>query len=227
MPRPIPALALLLCALKLVAAEPRTVVWKIDDPAAVAGAKVEKVGAPRVVDGAVAFDGKADGLLRDGSPLSGCKAYTIEILFNPDADGPTDHDQKLLHVQEVSPQTQTRALMEVSLHPGEGWSAHCGVKCYLPGGKSSDKWLWDRNHNMRHPTGRWYWLAMTWDGKSITSFVDGKQEFSVPVELIPIDATARSSIGIRLTKVDPFKGRIREMRFTDAALPAEKLQHAP
>ena len=75
-----------------------------------------------------------------------------------------------------------------------------------------------------HPTNAWYWAAVRYDGKTMTSFLNGAQELEAKdVKFGPLGA-GTISLGVRQNKVFWFKGAIREVRFTPAALTPEKLQ---
>ena len=74
-----------------------------------------------------------------------------------------------------------------------------------------------------HSADAWHWVVLRYDGKSMTSFVDGVQELQGAVEFAPM-AAGKTSVGVRQNKLYWFKGAIREVRFTPAALPADQLQ---
>ena len=74
-----------------------------------------------------------------------------------------------------------------------------------------------------HPAGRWYWAALRFDGKHMSSFVNGEKELEGDVAFEPMSA-GQTSVGVRLNRVFWFKGAISEVRFHPAAIAPEKLQ---
>ena len=69
--------------------------------------------------------------------------------------------------------------------------------------------------------GAWHWVALTYDGKTLTTYVDGVKDLAGEVALQPI-GSGKMSLGVRLNRVDWFKGGIAELRATPRALaPAE------
>jgi hypothetical protein len=75
----------------------------------------------------------------------------------------------------------------------------------------------------QHPTDRWFWVALRYDGKQMTSFVDGVKELEGPVTFAPM-AEGKLSLGVRQNRVFWFKGEVKELRFTPEALAPDKLQ---
>jgi len=214
---------LLLCMFALAAsalrgAGPAAVVWKLDQTASVGGQAAEVLGAPQVVeiDGikTVRFDGTADGLFLPVNPLGGLREFTIEVLFRPEAGGGAE--QRFLHVQD---EPGSRALMEIRLTPEGRWA----LDTFLYSTRNEEKLtLLDRTK--LHPAGRWHWVALRYDGKTMTSHINGAKELEGPVAIPAMQAPGRISLGVRQNKVYWFKGGIAEVRFHPSALPAEKLQ---
>src|SRR5688500_15376695 len=68
------------------------VVWRIDDPTRVGSHQPSVLGAPQVVmdagTKALRFNGTSDGLIISDNPIKGRAAFTIEVRFKPDGDGP-------------------------------------------------------------------------------------------------------------------------------------------
>ncbi len=199
----------------LRAAEPATVIWKVDDPKKIGGYATEVLGAPQIANGAAVFDGAKDGVFVPADPLDGAKAFTIEILFSPAANGPKE--QRFFHLQDTT-DAQWRVMIETRVD-GKGW----WLDSYL-GSPQGGKALIDPQHV--HPTDKFYWVAVRYDGKTMTHFIDGEKELeATDVTFGPL-GPGKLSLGVRQNKVYWFKGAIREVRFTPAALPAEKLQRA-
>ncbi len=105
------------CAAVRAEEKAAAVVWRVADVAHVGGNATEIIGAPRVADGAVEFDGVKDGLLVAANPLEGAREFTVEILFRPAEGGLAE--QRFLHVQDAG---MSRALIETRLDgKGAGW----------------------------------------------------------------------------------------------------------
>jgi hypothetical protein len=187
-------------------------VWTFGDVTRVDGRETEVLGAPRVVDGAAVFDGVNDGIFLPANPVAGRKAFTVEMLFSPASGGPAE--QRVVHVQDDA---GSRILMEIRLTPAAQWS----LDTFLLSGTHSLALL---DRTKEHSADAWHWVVLRYDGKTMTSFVDGVQQLQGEVEFAPMVA-GKTSVGVRQNKVYWFKGAIREVRFTPAALPAEKLQH--
>ena len=195
------------------------VVWRLDNLQMISGHTVQVLGDPKLVNTeigpAVAFDGRDDGLLVDGNPLAGLTQFTIEILFQPAPDGA--EEQRFLHIEETG--TGNRALIELRLQPNTQWS----LDTYLRSGESGLSLL-DRGRT--HPSGRWHAAALTYDGKVMRHFVDGREELSGDTPFAPL-AGGRTSIGVRQNLVSWFKGLIHSIRISAAALPSARLMHVP
>ena len=62
---------------------------------------------------------------------------------------------------------------------------------------------------------------MVYDGREFRNYVDGVQEGAAQLHLAP-QGPGRTSVGVRINRVDYFKGAIRVARLTRGALsPAE------
>ena len=190
-------------------------IWRLDRTDAVGGHSVTVLGEPRVVEEngtkGVTFDGVDDALIVPINPIDGCKDFTIEILFRPAADGP--REQRFLHLQDSD---QRRALIETRIDGKGGW-----VLDTFLGQLGQGKPLIDMK--AVHPADRWYWVALRFDGKIMSDFVNGVKELEGETSFGPMVAGA-TSIGVRQNRVFWFKGDIREVRFHRTALPEEKLQ---
>lgn len=196
----------------LAAAESAGVDWRLDDLKTIGGQAVEVVGTPRVVGGALVFDGAKDGIFLPVNPLEGLKAFTIEVWFRPEEGGPTE--QRFCHAQDAA---GSRALLETRLDGKGGW----WLDTFLSQVGKTGKPLIDPQRI--HKTNTWHWVALRFDGKTMTSFVDGVKELEGTVEFAPMGA-GKISLGVRQNRVHWFKGAIREVRVTPMALAEEKLQ---
>jgi beta-xylosidase/acetyl esterase/lipase len=180
------------------------VVWTLDNLSKIGGHAVTVAGAPRVVQTpggrAIEFNGTTDGLFVDANPLVGLERFTIDVLFEPAADGP--EEQRFVHFEEAG--SGNRALIELRRLPDATWT----LDTFLRHGAASLT-LIDRART--HPTGRWHTASLTYDGATMTHYVDGVREASGSVAFRPL-AAGRTSIGVRQNRVSWFKGRIREIR---------------
>jgi hypothetical protein len=173
------------------------------------------VGAPRVIDTpggkAVEFNGTSDGLFVEHNPLAGLERFTLEVVFAPAPDG--SEEQRFVHVEEAG--TGNRALIELRLLPGAVWC----LDTFLRHGEASLT-LIDRA--LTHPASAWHTAALTFDGPTMTHYVDGVRQGTGLVAFKPL-GPGRTSIGVRQNQVSWFKGRIRLIRITPAALPPAEL----
>ncbi len=183
-------------------------IWRVDNLARIGGTKPEVLGAPQVTDTAegktLVFDGVRDGLIVPDNAITGWPQFTIEVLFNPAAEGA--HEQRFFHIQESDTH---RALLEIRMNPDGQWS----LDAFLLDGTSS-KALNDPAK--LHPAGQWYRVALSYDGQHLRSYVNGQLEMEGEVTFRPMK-TGQTSIGVRLNRVNWFKGAIREVRFTPTA----------
>ncbi len=205
-------LAPALCALLAFAAGGET--WRFDSLSAIGGHPVKVEGAPRVADGAVVFDGAHDALFFDVHPLAGAAAWTWEVLFRPDPGGAPA--QRFFHLQEQG--SATRLLFEIRTADGQWWldsyaQSATGGKALIDPAK-------------RHPLGRWYAVEAVYDGSIYRNYVDGVLQNQAAIALAPQGA-GTASVGVRINRVDYFKGAVREARFTRAALRPEEFLPAP
>jgi hypothetical protein len=185
--------------------------WHFDSLKKVGGHAVKVEGTPRVVDGAVEFDGIHDALFLDVHPLAGARQWTWEAIFRPDGDA---REQRFFHLQTDG--AETRMLFEIRVANGEWWLdsyAHYGTQ-----GKA----LIDPAK--RHPLGRWYAVEAVYDGRMFRNYVDGVLQREAEIALEP-QGPGKTSVGTRITRVDYFKGAVKTARFTRRALqPGEFLQ---
>jgi len=189
--------------------------WVLDNTERIGGLSPEVLGAPKVAPtaagDALEFDGVGDGIFLAANPLEGREQFTIEVLFWPEAGGPAQ--QRFVHLQDTA---GSRALIETRLNGQGGW--------WL------DTFLWKSGEGRPlidpqrvHSTGRWYWVALRYDGKMASHFINGVQEQEREVTFGPM-GPGRTSLGVRQNKIYWFKGRIREIRFHAVVVPPEQLQ---
>jgi len=207
------SLLLSLCA---AARADTATVWTLRDAATVGGQATEQAGTPSPTGAgpgaALVFDGRGDGIFVPLNPLAGLQSFTIEVRFKPDGTG--NEEQRFLHIEDESKQ---RVLLEIRMHDRQ-WS----LDTFLSRDAGHRLTLLDRAR--LHPADHWYWVALVYDGSTMSSYVDGQLQLAGKVEFTPM-TTGRTSIGVRQNRVSWFKGAIAEVRFTLRALPAARLLH--
>ena len=203
---------------------PRATVWTFDRLDRIGGFPTTVLGHPRVINTpvgkAVEFNGIDDAVFVENHPLAGMRTFTFEALFRPDRGG--SPEQRWFHLAERDPQTgkdtDTRFLFEIRVM-GDQWSLDAFVR--TPRGNQA---LLDRN--LLHPLGKWYRVAMVYDGVEFRSYVDGVLQGKAMVPFEP-EGPGHSSIGVRMNRVDYFKGAVRQARFTPRALPPQEFMKLP
>ena len=192
-------------------------VWRLDNTTQLDGHALAVEGAPRIaeIEGAKAlvFDGAHDGLFVPAIPIAGAKQFTIEVLLRPAEGGPPE--QRFFHVQDPAGR---RALLETRLD-GKG---HWWLDTFLRG-EGNDRGLALIDPKKTHPTDRWHWVALRYDGATMSHFVNGTKELEGKLAYAPL-GEGTISIGVRQNKVYWFKGAIREVRFHTEAIAPEQLQ---
>lgn len=152
-----------------------------------------------------------DALFVNVHPLAGAAAFTWEAVFRPDGGAV---EQRWFHLAEQDPKsgadTGTRMLFEIRVMDGQWY-----LDSFVNSGKSS-KALMDPAR--LHPLGTWHHVAAVYDGRRFRSYVNGVQELEAEVHFEP-QGPGHSSAGVRINKVNYFKGAIRTARFTKKALP--------
>jgi hypothetical protein len=202
------------CAMAKNPEDATATVWALRDVKQVAGHATEVVGSPAVTgaDPVIGFDGEGDGLFVPVNPIEGWSAFTVELRFRQDGSG--GEEQRFLHIEDGSKQ---RLLFETRVTPDGQWA----LDTFLFQDGDHKHTLLDRTK--LHPADRWYWVALVYDGKRMSHYIDGVLELEGEVEFSPMGA-GRTSLGVRQNLVSWFKGAIAEARFTPSALPPEKLR---
>ena len=183
--------------------------WRFDRLDRLGGHTTRVEGKPRVIETpkgkAVEFDGEHDALFVDVHPLAGAKTFTWEVIFRPSSSGRPE--QRFFHLQETG--VTTRLLFETRLIDGK-WCLDS-----FAASATGQKALLDRTK--LHSLDEWHHVAMVYDGKEFRHYVDRKLQGSAEVALAP-QGKGTSSAGVRINRVDYFKGAIREARMTPSAL---------
>lgn len=213
-----PLVLLFATSLLALSQSPSSETWRFDRLDRLGKHPTQIEGAPRVIDTphgkAVSFDGVRDAIFVDVHPLAGAETFTLEVIFRPAADGRPE--QRFFHLQETG--SQTRLLLETRLLPG-GWC----LDSFAASSKGSQT-LIDRQK--LHSLGQWHHVAMVYDGKTFRHFVDGVSQGHADVALAP-QAAGRTSVGVRINRVDYFKGEILTARMTRGALPVSAFLPVP
>jgi hypothetical protein len=206
------------------AAEPaaQSTTWTFDSLDRIGGHAVTVEGDPQIVDTplgkAVEFDGDGDALFFDVHPLAGAETFTWEAVFRPDGGA---EEQRWFHLNE-NPATgapgENRMLFEVRIVDDQ-WCLDTYVQSSA--GRAT---LIDRSH--LHPLGRWRRVAAVYDGRELRSYVDGDVDGMAEMAFAP-QGPGRTSVGVRMNKVNYFQGAVRSARFTRRALGPEELLPPP
>jgi len=204
--------ALLLASAALAADAVET--WRFDSLDKIGGHAVKVEGAPRVVNGTVVFDGVKDALFFDVHPLAGAETWTWEVIFRPDVGGAAE--QRFFHLQEEG--ADTRMLFEIRVIDGK-WC----LDSYAHWGTAGQA-LMDRAK--LHELGKWHAVQAVYDGREFRNYVDGVLEGKKEVALKP-QAAGRTSVGVRINRVNYFKGAVYSSRFTKRALNVSEFEKLP
>ena len=195
---------LFLAALALGAQDQIT--WKFDRIDRIGGHKTTVFGTPRVIKTpggkAVEFSGAGDALFLDVHPLAGAATFTWEVVFRPDGGGRPE--QRFFHMHQNG-ESNNRLLLETRLIDGK-WCLDSHAQS-----DAGARTLLDRAK--LHPLNRWMHVAAVYDGREFRHYVNGVLEGKAEVKLSP-QGEGRTSVGVRINRVDWFKGAIRVARMT-------------
>jgi hypothetical protein len=200
-------------------APPAPVTWTLQDPPHVGGIATTVWGAPQVMpDGSLHFDGKQDGLLLPVNPVAGLAQFTVAMLFRPASDAP--FAQRFFCIDDEGGE---RLTLESRVVPGKGWYLDTFLQA-ATSPASAHRALIDPTK--LHPLDQWVWAELSYDGHTMTAWVDGVQELNGDIAFHPMVA-GKTSVGVRLNRVFWFKGEIKEVRFYPAALAPADLPRVP
>jgi hypothetical protein len=205
--------------------KPSSTVWTFDRLDRIGGEVTHVEGAPSVIDTplgkAVLFDGVDDALFIDRHPLAGAATFTFEALIRPDGG---EFAQRWFHLASDEPvpapatPSNTRFLFELRV-AGEQWYLDAFVNG--PGYKQTlifpDKLF---------PVGRWHHVAQTYDGENYSAYVNGQLQGQAKIAFAP-QGPGKASVGVRMNRMNYFKGAIRQARFTPRALKPEMFLKLP
>ncbi len=212
-------LALLMCPLAACVAPQPATVWTFERLDRIGKHAVTASGAPGIVkdDGgtAMCFQGEPDAALLDINPIAGWNSFTIEALIKPRPGGAAE--QRFLHIED---ERKARVLLELRIvSPG-----HWALDTFLFDSPESRLTLLDRTK--LHPTGEWHWVALTYDGTTMTHYIDAVRELEGKLTFRAMEP-GKTSLGVRLNKVSWYEGCIREIRFSPRALTGSELRKPP
>ncbi|MGF7150479.1 hypothetical protein FHS96_004137 [Sphingomonas zeicaulis] len=208
-------------------ARPRAEIWTFDDLTRIGGHPVRVEGAPILVDSplgaALTFDGEDDALFIDHHPLAGAERFTFEALFRPDGGA---FEQRWFHLESdqtppVAPGTgTTRMLFEIRVVED-----HWYLDAFMRGDGYNQVLIVPEK---RFPVGAWYHVAQSYDGTTYRSYVNGALQAEAAVPFKP-QGPGKASVGIRMNRVNPFKGAVRQAAFVkgEAKRPGEFVLKRP
>jgi hypothetical protein len=194
---------------------PRQVVWTFDRLDKIGGVTPRVEGHPTVIDTplgkAIEFHGVDDALFIDRHPLAGADTFTFEAIFRPDGG---NVEQRWFHLAEQDPKTgldtDTRFLFELRVVETGQWYLDAFVN-----GPGYNRALMFRDK--LHPLGTWYHVAQVYDGTMYRSYVNGELQGEAEIAF-KAQGTGHASVGVRINRVNYFKGAVRQARFTPRAL---------
>ncbi|MGB7210919.1 MAG: LamG domain-containing protein [Pyrinomonadaceae bacterium] len=191
----------------IIAAQSTT--WKINNLRKINKHQTEILGNPKLIKDAIEFDGIDDGIFLDTNPIEGFSTFTIEAIFRPDLGG--NKEQRWFHIEQN--ELESRVLLETRL-VGDEWFLDTFMK-------SGENRLPLLAENFKHKLGKWYHVALVYDGKVMKHYVDGNLELSGEINFKAM-TKGKTSLGVRQNKVYWFKGAIKKVRFTNKALTPNK-----
>ena len=195
--------------------------WVVDNTKSIGGNAPTVMGSPTVTatDAGtfLCFDGTQDGLLLGTNPIQGMQQFTIQILVYPEFTATSEPQPRLIHIGD--PNTPNRR-MTIQMRPeaSGNWHALAGFAWDANGATLDDT-------GYSHPSGQWYWLAVTYDGQTARMYVNGVLENSANTTYGPMGAGA-ISLATRQNSQNFFPGCIRDVEFFNSALVASRL-HKP
>lgn len=191
----------------------KSIVWKLDNLERIEGHRPVVLGDPLVIEApdekVLQFDGQDDALVFDANPLAGCREFTVEVVFRPDAGG--SPEQRFVHMQEVD---DHRVLIETRLTPDGQWF----LDTFLKSGESECTLYAE---GFLHPVDEWFHAALVYKNGRMYHYVNGSIEMEGAVDFQPMSG-GQTSVGSRLNRVYWYKGAVRAVGVTPRALsPAE------
>jgi len=210
--------ALLVCWIATGCAQQPTV-WTFKERDRIGNNVVTTSGTPIIANEkggpSMCFKGEPDAALLDVNPIAGWSNFTIEALIKPRSAGTTE--QRFLHIED---ERAARVLLELRIVSPQEWA----LDTFLFDSQQNRLTLLDRTKV--HSTDQWHWVALAYDGTTMTHYVDGVREVEGPVAFRAM-SPGKMSLGVRLNKVSWYQGCMREIRYTPRTLAAPELQKPP
>ncbi len=192
----------------------QTIYWKLQNPDLIGGFKPVVLGNPSIkTEGknrSIYFNGIDDGLIIPAIPITGWTKFTIEVLFNPAGDGSLA--PRFIHFED---EALNRGTFELRLTNDGQWY----LDVFLKNGKTNQG-LTLIDSTKLHPVNKWYWAALVYDGKKMRSYINGQNELEGEIDF-PAMTKGSIALGVRLNKINWFRGYIREIRFHPFILDAD------
>ncbi|MDB5457630.1 MAG: LamG protein [Caulobacter sp.] len=219
----------LLAAPSVAAAGPPQTVWTFDRLDTIGGLVPHVEGHPKLIETplgkALAFNGVDDALFIDQHPLAGAATFTFEAFIRPDGGA---FEQRWFHLAQdepapapgaaPSPPSNTRFLFEIRVVENAWY-----LDAYVRGPGYAHTLVFP---DKLYPIGRWHHVAQTYDGKTYRSYVNGALQGEADIAFTP-QGPGRASVGVRMNRVNYFKGAIRQARFTAQALTPDQFLRLP
>lgn len=209
--------SLLIALLWLCRDSEKTITWQLDNTTLIGNFRPLILGNPQVKkegnESSIYFNGKTDGIVIPNIPIEGWSRFTIEVLFRPDGDGPTE--PRFIHFEDTS---KNRGTFELRLSQDGQWY----FDGFLKNGKTN-KGLALIDSTKLHPVNMWCWAALVYDGKKMYSYINGQKELEGEFNF-PSMTAGNTSLGVRLNKVNWFKGEVSEIRFHNTVMGETLLQ---
>jgi hypothetical protein len=192
-------------------------VWILDNISLINGHKATTTGSPKVIDTelgpAIYFNGVKDKLLVNSNPIGDARGFTVEMVFKPDAAFSSNNEPRFVHIQDPNDPLQKRVMMELRINSSN--------LCYLDGYMKTDiANLTLIDAKLTHPTNVWHHAAITYANDTLTTWFNGKKELQgfVPFGISLINKSGQTSLGARMNDRNYYKGAIRALRISHAAL---------
>ncbi len=196
-------------------------IWEIDNLEKIGNHEVLVKGNPEVVRSeigpAVRFDGDGDMLIVNANPIGESKEFTVEIIFKPDTFVSANRDPRFVHIQDPDDPQNKRVMMELRINEQD--------QCYFDGYLLTDlENLTLVDETLVHPTGQWLHAAITYENGVFKTFMDGIEELSGRINYgqIILGNAGLTSIGARMDERNWYRGLIKSLKITHAALTPEE-----
>ncbi|GAA4300170.1 LamG-like jellyroll fold domain-containing protein [Nibribacter koreensis] len=196
----------------------KPILWKVT-PTGLMDHSTTVLGNPTQTAGrgganAVAFDGVDDGLIINHNPIADVDEFTVEVIFKPKVAYPNNVEQRFLHIEDPA-NPNRRILLELRLKENNQWYADFFLK-------SDTGQLTLMDASKTHPVDQWATMTLVYKDKKATGYVNGMPEVSGELEMQPLPASAKTSIGVRMDQRSWFNGEIETVRFFKTALLPKK-----